>query len=68
MLWKFKSLYIFSRNSYDPKLKAFNILYCKILIKPSKEVKTQHCNTFVPISINKTEATWNNVKRPETVV
>jgi hypothetical protein len=57
-----------SRNSYDPKLKAFNILYCKILIKPLKEVKTQHCNTFVPISINKTEATWNIVKRPETFV
>jgi hypothetical protein len=41
---------------------------CKILIKPLKEVKTQHYNEFVPISINETEATWNNVKRPETFV
>jgi len=68
MVCKFKSLYIFSRNSYDPKLKAFNIMCCKILIKPLKEVKTQHYNRFVPISINKTEATWNNGKRPETYV
>jgi len=44
MLCKFKGLYIFSRNSYDPKLKAFNTAYCKILIKPLKEVKTQHYN------------------------
>jgi hypothetical protein len=57
MLCKFKSLYIFSRNNYDPKVKAFNIMCCKILVKPIKEVKTQHYNIFVPISINKTEAT-----------
>jgi hypothetical protein len=63
-----RSLYTFSRNIYDPKLKAFNVMSCKILIKPLKEVKTQHYNRFIPISIKKTEATWNNVKRPETYV
>jgi hypothetical protein len=58
-----KGVYIYSRNSYDPTIKAFYIKYCKILNKVIKEAKKQHYSRLVTKSDNKIQTTWNIIEK-----
>jgi hypothetical protein len=60
--------YILSRNSNDPKLKAFYIQYCTILNKVINKAKRQNYSRVKETPDNKIRTTSNTVrKRTQTV-
>jgi hypothetical protein len=52
-----------AQNSSDPKAKALNIIYFKVLRKVVKEAEKQRCNTLMAKSDNKIKATWKVIKK-----
>jgi len=56
-----RSLYVFTKNSNDPKAKY--IKYCEILRKAIKEAKKQHYSRLIIKSNNKINTTWNITKK-----
>jgi hypothetical protein len=60
------SLYAFTKNSNDPKVKAPYIKYCDILRKVMKEAKQQHYSMLIEKS-NNTEHTRKETGKVRTV-
>jgi hypothetical protein len=56
------SLYIYSRNSNNPYMRAYYIKYCKTLSRVIKGAKRQYYCRLIPISDNHVKTTWNNIK------
>jgi hypothetical protein len=57
------SLYIFTKNSNDPKAKAHYINYCRVLKKVLRIPKKQHYSRLTAKSSNKVKTTWNIIKK-----
>jgi hypothetical protein len=51
-----------SRNSYDPDLKKYYKLYCKILTNVIKEAKRSHYDGKIKKSNNKNKTLWDIIK------
>jgi hypothetical protein len=56
-------LYVFTKNSNDPKAKVKYIKYCKIPRKVLKYAKKQHCSRLIVKSNNKINTTLNITKK-----
>jgi len=60
-----RSLYAFTKNSSDPKAKAYHIKHCKIIRKVIKEAMQQHYSRLTAKSSNEIK-TIQNIIRKET--
>jgi ribosomal protein L33 len=58
-----RSLYVFTKNSNDPKAKAHYIKYCDIQRKVTNGAKKQHYSSLIAKSNDKIRTTWNIIKR-----
>ena len=57
-------VYTLTKNSNDPKAKAYYIHYCRILKrKVIKEAKKQFYDSLIAKSDNKIKTTWNIIKK-----
>jgi hypothetical protein len=55
--------YTHSRDNNDAVIKAFYIMYCKILNKLIQEDKRQHYNRLIAKCDDKIKTTWNIIKQ-----
>jgi len=57
-----KSLYILSKTSNSPKIKAYYTQYCKILREIIRKAKQMYYSNLLTSSENKSRPSWGNTK------
>jgi hypothetical protein len=58
-----RHLYLYSRSSNNPYMRAYYIKYHKILNRVIKEAKRQHCYGLITELNNQIKSTWNIIKQ-----